>query len=206
MTSTSKHLDKTRKVALSIAAAAFAATLIGVGAYAEWTSSAQQSQTVSSGQVKIEFPAAGGANEFATAASNIAPGDTVARKVDLNNTGSIDLSGVTLASSATGLTTLFTDPNGLQLTVQRCSLAAGWSGAGTGPYTCPSGTISSVYSGAANISTPASLSNLTVNTAGTKDSLLFTLSLPTTAPDTLKNQSGSITWTLVGTQRTGTSK
>jgi predicted ribosomally synthesized peptide with SipW-like signal peptide len=198
--------SKTRKIALSVAAAAFAAALIGVGAYAEWTSSATNNQTVSSGEVKLEFPPSGGANTFTTAATNIAPGDTVSRIVDLKNTGTIGLRQVTLASSATAGTVFSDTTNGLQLQVQLCPDVAGWSGSGTGPYTCVGSPVT-VYTGPASISSPSNIfSNLTVGTVGNKDSLRFQLTLPTTAPDTMKNQSVTITYTVEGLQRTGTAK
>jgi spore coat-associated protein N len=194
--------NKIRKVALSIAAAAFAVALVGVGAFAEWSTSVSKSQTVTAGDVDLTAP---GTNQLTVAATGVAPGDTIQRQLDLVNSGSLDLRSVTLGSSA-GATppTLFSDTtNGLQLTVISCDQA--WTGA-SAPYTC-GGTATAVYSGPASIS-PASeeAGDLAAATAGGTDFLLFQLTLPTTAPNTMQGQSVTIDYTFTGLSRTGTQK
>lgn len=192
------NITKTRKVALSIAAAAFAAALIGVGAYAEWSATAQQDQTVTAGDVDLSL----GLTEASMNASDVAPGDTIQRRVTVTNTGSLDLRTLTLASSGGGSPgTIFTDTtNGLQLEIEKCSVA--WAG----DYTC-SGTTTAVYNGPASIS-PADdvAAELASDSAGGSDALLFTVSLPTTAPDTMESQSVTITYTFDGLQRSGAQK
>jgi spore coat-associated protein N len=202
MMSTNGRISKTRKIALSIAAASFAATLIGVGAYAEWSTSVSKSQTVTAGSVELTAP---GTNQLVVAATNVAPGDTIQRQLDLVNSGSIDLGSVTLGSAG-GATppTIFTDTtNGLQLSLSGCDEA--WTGA-SAPYTC-AGTSTAVYSGPASIS-PASdvTADLASATAGGTDHLLFQLSLPTTAPNSMQGQSVTIDYTFTGLQRSGMQK
>ncbi|MQA98824.1 MAG: hypothetical protein GEU78_00790 [Actinobacteria bacterium] len=194
--------DKIRKVALSIAAAAFAVALIGVGAYAEWSTSVSKSQTVTAGNVDLTAP---GTNQLTVAATGVAPGDTIQRQLDLVNSGSVDLGSVTLGSGAgASPPTIFTDTtDGLQLGLTSCDQA--WTGA-SAPYTC-AGTATPVYSGPASIS-PASeeAADLASATAGGTDYLLFELTLPTTAPDTMEGQSVTIDYTFTGLSRTGTQK
>ena len=202
MMSTNGKISKTRKIALSIAAASFAATLVGVGAYAEWSTSVSKSQTVTAGSLDL---AASGTDQLAVAATGVVPGDTIQRQLDLVNSGTIDLGSVTLGSTG-GATppAIFTDTtNGLQLSLSGCSQA--WSGA-SAPYSC-GGTVTPVYSGPASIS-PASdeTADLTSATAGGTDYLLFELSLPTTAPNSMQGQSVTINYTFTGVQRTGMQK
>lgn len=200
MTSTGKNLGKTRKVALSVAAAALAAALIGVGAYAEWSTSTSQNQTVSAGSVNLTS----GVAEVSMDASNIAPGDTIKRRVTLNNTGSLDLGSLTLDSSG-GATppSMYTGPSGLTLTVEKCD-----GGTWNASFVCSSGTTSSVFAtGSVDISSPVDVkAALDADTAGSDDALLFTVALPTTAPDTMEGQSVTITYTFDGTQRAGMAK
>jgi len=197
-TSITANASKSRKVALSVAAAAFAVALIGVGAYAEWSATVQQDQDVTAGDVSLAL----NLTEVSMDASDVAPGDTIERRLTLQNDGSLDLRTLTLGSSAAGAPqTMFTDTtDGLQLDVDKCSVA--WDAA----YTC-TGTETSVYSGPASISPATGVAAaLASDTAGGSDFLRFTVMLPTTAPDTMQNESVTITYTFDGLQRNGTSK
>ena len=200
MTSTGKNLGKTRKVALSVAAAALAAALIGVGAYAEWSTSTSQNQTVSAGSVNLSS----GIGEVSMDASDIAPGDTIQRRVTLTNDGTLDLGSLTLVSSG-GATppAIYSGPTGLTLTVDKC-VGGTWSAA----FACSSGSTASVFSTASvDIASPVDVkAALDSDTAGGNDALLFTVGLPSTAPDTMQGQSVTITYTFDGTQRAGTAK
>src|ERR1035437_7821168 len=96
------------------------------GAFATFTSTATAGpQTISSGTMVI---AAGPANDVATGAANIAAGDTVVRKLDINSTGAtINAASITLKFSASPSSLLDTDvTNGLQLSISECSSA--WTG------------------------------------------------------------------------------
>ena len=197
-----------RKLLVSLAIVAAAAGIAGLGTFATFTSSTSASQSVSSGTVTIALGATGAAtNRLTVGASNIAPGDTIQRSVDLINSGSIDLSGITLTTSATASSLLDTDAtNGLQMVIDRCSNA--WTEGGTAPaytYTC-SGTTSTVLASRAVVGSNLTLSNLTALTNGVTDHLRVTLSFPSAAPNSFQNQSSTIQYTFTGTQRAGTNK
>src|SRR5689334_12763608 len=158
----------TRKLLASLAVLGAAASIAGLGTFATFTSSTSASHTVSSGTVTIALGATGAAtNRLTVGASNIAPGDTIQRSVDLINSGSIDLSGITLTTSAPPSSLLDTDAtNGLQMVIDRCSTA--WTESGVAPaytYTC-SGTTSTVLASRAVVGSNLTLSNLTALTNG----------------------------------------
>src|SRR5689334_24468058 len=112
-----------RKLLVSLAIVAAAASIAGLGTYATFTSSTSASQSLSSGTVTIGLGATGAStNRLTVGASNIAPGDTIQRSVDLINQGSLDLASVSLTTSATTSSLLNTDTtNGLQMAIDRCS-------------------------------------------------------------------------------------
>lgn len=197
-----------RKLLVSLAVVAAAASIAGLGTFATFTSSTSASQSVSSGTVTIALGATGAAtNRLTVGASNIAPGDTIQRSVDLLNSGSIDLAGIALTTSATTSSLLDTDAtNGLQMVIDRCSNA--WTEGGTAPaytYTC-SGTTSTVLASRAVVASNLALSSLTALTNGVTDHLRVTLSFPSAAPNSFQNQSSTIQYTFTGTQRAGTNK
>lgn len=201
-----------RKLIFFILAIALASGVIAYkasGGFASFTGTTNQATTLATGSVTLGF---GTTNNLGTGASNIAPGDTIARTVDLSNTGTLNLSAVTFqvsdTNTAPGATALVTDAtNGFQVVVQACSVA--WT-AGS-PPTC-SGTTTSVLASTSVSSiclggngctgtTPATLSGLTSLTSGNTDHLLVTFTLPTTAPNTDQSLSDNLTYTFTGTQR-----
>jgi spore coat-associated protein N len=196
----------THKLLATVAVLGAAASIAGLGTYATWTSTTSENHTISSGTVTIALGATGAAtNRLNVGASALAPGDTIQRSVDLTNSGSIDLAGVTLTTTASPSSLLDTDAtNGLQMVVDKCSAA--WTEAGPPyTYTC-SGSTSSVLASRAVIGSNLSLSNLGVTAPGATDHLRVALALPSGAPNTLQNQSSTITYAFTGTQRTATSK
>ena len=197
-----------RKLLVSLAVISAAASVAGLGTFATFTSSTSASQSVSSGTVTIALGATGAStNRLTVGASNIAPGDTIQRSVDLIDSGSIDLASITLTTNATSSSLLDTDAtNGLQMVIDRCSNA--WTEGGTAPaytYTC-SGATSTVLASRAIIGTNLALSNLSALTNGVTDHLRVTLTFPSAAPNTFQNQSSTVQYTFTGTQRAGTSK
>jgi spore coat-associated protein N len=196
------------RLLLSACVLGVAASIAGLATYATFTSSTSASQSVSSGTVTIGLGATGAStNRLNVAATNIAAGDTIQRSVDLINSGSINLSAITLTSTATTSSLLDTDAvNGLQFVIDKCSVP--WTEGGTAPaytYTC-SGTTSSVLASRAVIGSNLTLSNLASLTAGVTDHLRFTLTLPSAAPNTFQNQSSVIQYTFTGTQRAATNQ
>ena len=197
-----------QKLLATVAVLGAAASIAGLGTYATWTSTTSQNQTISSGTVTIALGATGAAtNRLNVNASALAPGDTVQRSVDLTNSGTIDLASVTLTTTAPTSSLLDTDAtNGLQMVVDKCSVA--WTEAGTAPaytYTC-GGTTSTVLASRAVIGSNLSLSNLVATTPAQTDHLRVTLTLPSGAPNTLQNQSSTISYAFTGTQRAATDK
>jgi spore coat-associated protein N len=197
-----------RKLLVSLAVISAAASIAGLGTFATFTSSTSASQSVSSGTVTIALGATGAStNRLTVGASNIAPGDTIQRSVDLIDSGSIDLASIALTTSATTSSLLDTDAtNGLQMVIDRCSNA--WTEGGTAPaytYTC-SGATSTVLASRAIIGTNLALSNLSALTNGVTDHLRVTLTFPSAAPNSFQNQSSTVQYTFTGTQRAGTDK
>ena len=208
MSSPVRKRRRGRKLLLSLAALGAAASIAGMATYATFTSSVSQSQTISSGTVSLNLGATGSAtNRLNIGASNIAPGDTMQRSVDLINGGTINMASITLTNAATTSSLLDTDAvNGLQLTIDKCSQA--WTEGGTAPaytYTC-GGTTSTVLASRAIIGTNIALSNLGALTAGTTDHLRFTLSFPSAAGNTFQGLTSTIQYTFTGTQRAGTNQ
>ena len=196
------------KVMATLALVGAAASIAGLGTYATFTSSTPaEAQAITSGTVNIALGADGtSANRLDIGASDIAPGDTIERAVDLSNAGStIDLGSLTLDTTASPSSALDTDAaNGLQLTIDKCSVA--WTESGPPyTYTC-GGTTQSVLASQPVIGSGLALSNLSALTAGQTDHLRVTLSLPTTADNTMQGLASTIDFVFTGTQRTGTSK
>jgi spore coat-associated protein N len=165
------------------------------------------SQSITSGTVEIALGATGtSANRLNVDATGVVPGDTIQRAVTVSNTGNQDFASITLTTTASPSTLLDTDAtDGLQMLIERCSVA--WTEGGSAPaytYTC-SGSTSTVLSSRAIIGSGLALSNLTI-TSGATNQLRVTVSLPSSAGNTLQGLSSTITYTFTGTQRAGTSK
>src|SRR3954463_747870 len=198
------------KVLASLAVLAAAASVAGLGTFATFTSSTTATHTVSSGSVTVALGAPGAANRLTVNATGIAPGDTMQRAFQLSNSGTIDLAGApTLTTTASPSSLLDTDgTNGLQMVLDKCSVA--WTEAGSSPaytYTC-GGTTTSVLASRAVIGSSVSLSNISdlVTGGSGPDYLRLTLTLPSGAGNTFQNLSSTLTYTFNGTQRSATNK
>jgi predicted ribosomally synthesized peptide with SipW-like signal peptide len=191
----------TNKVIASIALLCAAAAIAGLGTFATFTSSTSTSHTIASGTLSHT---SGPTNRLGTGASAIAAGDTMQRAIDLNYAGTVDLGSATLttnASTSSGLDTDATD--GLQVAIDKCSVA--WTESGPPyTYTC-GGTPSAVLASRPLIGSNIALLNLTL-TAGTTDHLRVTVTLPSTAGNTLQNLSSTVGYTFTGVQRAGTNQ
>ncbi len=196
-----RHLA--RNILASIGLLGAAASVASLTTFATFTDSTTASQSISSGVVDINLGTPGADNRLTVAASGIVPGDTIQRAVKLSNASTDTLASITLTTSATTSSLLDTDAtDGLQMTIDRCSVA--WTEAGTAPaytYSC-SGTTSTVLASRAVIGSNLTLSNLTLTAAST-DNLRVTVSLPATAGNTFQNLSSTILYTFTGTQRAG---
>lgn len=202
-----KQSSRTRKIVLSLAVSVCAASIAGLGTYATFTSTTSASQTVTSGTVVIALGATGAAsNRLTVNASNVVPGDTMQRSFTLANTGTEALASIVLTTTATTSSLLDSDATaGLQMVIQKCSVA--WVEAGVSPsfvYSC-AGTTSTVLASRAVIGSSIALSNLSLTAAST-DQLRLTLTFPSTAGNTLQGLSSTIQYSFVGTQRAATDK
>ena len=205
---TTRHLSLWQKLLLSVAIVGAAASVGGLGTFASFTSSTSASGTPATGTVTIALGATGAStNRLNIGATDVAPGDTLQRSFDLTNSGSINLASVTLTTTASPTSLLDTDAtNGLQMVIDRCSVA--WTEGGVAPaytYTC-SGSTTTVLASRAVIGSAIALSSLTSTTAGVTDRLRLTLTLPGTAGNTFQNITSTITYAFTGTQRTATNK
>lgn len=190
-----------KKILLSAAVLGTAASIAGLATYATFTDATTASLPVDSGSVDVALGAVGANNRLTVAATDIVPGDTMQRAFKLSNSGDSAVSAITLTTSATTSSLLDTDAtNGLQMTIDKCSIA--WVELGTAPaysYTC-AGTTSTVLASRAVIGTDLALSNLTLTAAST-DNLRLTLTFPSTASNTMQNLASTVLYTFTGTQR-----
>lgn len=197
-----------KKLLLTAALLGAAAAVAGLGTFATFTSTASAVQSnLTAGTVTIALGAVGTANRLTTGANGILPGDTIQRAVNLLNTGNSALASVSLTTTAAPSTLLDTDAtNGLQMVIDKCSVAWTETVVGTGyTYTC-GGATSSVLATRAVIGAGLALSNLAALAAGVTDYLRVTLTLPTTAPNSMQTLTSQISFAFTGTQRAGTSK
>ena len=200
-------LSAGKKVLLSLSVLGAAGSIAALGTFAQFTSSTSAAQSAGTGTVTVGLGASGtSANRLSVAATDMAPGDTVQRSVDLANSGSIDLSGVTLTTAASPSSILDTDAvNGLQVAVDRCSSA--WTESASAPYTYScSGTVSSVLASRPVIGSGVALSNVSSLAPGATDHLRVTLTLPSSADNSFQGKSSTITYTFTGIQRAATAK
>jgi hypothetical protein len=198
----------TGKVLASTALVAAAASVAGLGTYGAFTSTTSASETVASGTVNVALGATGtAANRLSVAASGLVAGDTVQRAVTLSNTGNQNLSAITLTTAATPTSKLDTDAvNGLQLTVDACSVP--WTEAGTSPaltYTC-AGTVTSVLAPRPVVGANMALAGLNSLTSAAADNLRVTVTLPAAADNTFQGLSSTVNFSFTGTQRTANNK
>ncbi|MEY2405866.1 MAG: spore coat-associated protein [Acidimicrobiaceae bacterium] len=197
-----------KKVLLSLGALGVAAGIASLGTFATFTSTTSASQTVSSGTVTIALGATGAAtNRLTVNASGLVPGDTVQRSFDLTNSGSQNLASIGLTTTASPSSLLDSDgTNGLQMVVDKCSIA--WVEVGTSPaftYTC-AGTTTTVIASRAVIGSGLNMASLAALTSGGTDHLRVTLTLPSTTGNTFQGLSSTVTYSFLGTQRTATNQ
>jgi hypothetical protein len=194
------------KVVASVAILGAAAGVASLATFASFTSStAAQAQSLTSGTVSLTL---GAANRLTVGATNIVPGDTIQRAIDINNNGSAGTSSVgavTLTTTAPTSSLLDSDAtNGLQMVIDKCSVA--WTEAGP-PYTYTCGGVTtSVLTTRAVIGASIALSNMSSITAGNTDRLRVTLTLPAASGNALQGQSSTLNYVFTATQRAATNQ
>jgi spore coat-associated protein N len=97
--STSSRRGNTGKILISLGAVRAAAAVAGLGTFGSFASTTSGSQAVAAGTVVVTL-GSGVAQPIGVAASNVVPGDTIQRAVTLANTGTSDLAGVSLTTTA----------------------------------------------------------------------------------------------------------
>lgn len=200
-------MKTSRKILLSVGAIGAAAGIAGLGTFATFTDTAAESPTIATGTVDINFGNSGTAdNRLNIGATGMVPGDSLQRRVKLTNAGSESLASIALTTTASPSTLLDTDAtNGLQMKIQRCSVA--WVESTAAPYTyvC-AGTTSDVLAERAIIGPNLALTSMAALTPGATDDMVVTVRLPSTAGNTFQNLSSTITYTFTATQRAGGAK
>jgi spore coat-associated protein N len=208
MMSMGARFTRRQRFAISIAMILAALSMVGAGAYATFTGSASTSQSVTTGTVTIALGATGAStNRLTVNATGVAPGDTMQRSFDLANTGTLDLSSLTLTTTASPSSVLDTDAtNGLQMVIDRCSNA--WTEAGSSPaftYTC-SGATTTVIASRAIVGSSLTMSGLSALIAGGTDHMRLTLTLPSATGNAFQGLTSTITYAFTGTQRAATDR
>ena len=196
------------KLLVSATAVGATATVAGLGTFGTFTDTTSSLAPSESGIVNLDLGAVGATNRLTVAATDIVPGDTIQRAFTLSSaTSTSPLGSVTMTSTASSSSLLDTDATlGLQMKIEKCSLAGGWTEAGTSPaftYTCPAGAITSVLSTRAVIATAAAVTGLdSLVTAGTTDQLRMTVTFPPGAGNTFQDQLSLVSFRFDATQRT----
>ena len=147
------RLSPTQRLALGLSSLMLAVGFTGIGVYATFTTTATASHSATTATLTLALGSTGAStNRLTVNSTGLVPGDSYYRSFDLINSGNRALSSITLTTAASASSLLDTDAtNGLQITIQRCSVA--WTEAGTTPnftYTC-SGTTSTVLASRAVI-------------------------------------------------------
>jgi hypothetical protein len=189
------------KLLISLAIVAAAASIASLATFASFTSSTPaQAQSLTAGTVSL---ALGSANRLTIGASNLVPGDTIERAIDLTNDGSAGTSSVgsiTLTTTGSGTALDSDTSNGLQMSIDSCSVA--WTESGP-PYTYScGGTTSSVLASRPVIGTNVALANMSAVTAGSTDHLRVTLTLPTSADNSFQGLGDTLNYVFTAVQRT----
>ena len=211
MTTTTPLVERstTRKVVGSLAILGTAAAVAGLGTYGNFTDSTTPlNTTVDTGTLSINLAQPNGAVAIPVTTAGFVAGDSMTRAVNLVNDGGTQLNSVSLNAQVTSApNALTTDAvNGLQLQVKACTVAWTQGGTPTAPTdTCPGtqrGVLTTALANAGTVAldTPASLQ------AGGIDYLVFSISLPTSAGDTMQGTSASLGLTFTGVQRPGSAR
>ena len=192
-----------RKVLGSLAVVGTAAAVAGMGTFGSFTDSTTPlAASVSSGTLSLDLNAFNSAG-LAIAGTNLVPGDSVATRFNLVNSGELDMAAIGLQVTAPTSSVLDTDKvNGLKLGIESCSVA--WTANANNTYAC-SGTKSTVLAPIA-ATDATTLTNLTSTTAHNTDNLVVTLSLPEKAGNEFQGKSSVLSLVFTGTQKTGTTR
>lgn len=201
------------KVAIVASASIGGAALVSSSVFASLTAVASNTSggSVTTGTLSLtQAPSvvSGMTGGFTTAITAMAPGDVIKRYVVLTNGGTLDASAMTLALSASPSTALTTNGTaGLQIAINKCSVAWTATGVCSGTTTAALASTSALTLASAQTFSPTAL------TAGAISHLQIVITLPTgsevttngTFPGgTVQGLTTALTWTFTETQRTAT--
>ncbi len=180
---TKRRISGRQKLVAAAGITAAAASLLGSGIYASWSSSSGiSSGTYDAATVGSSFTDTG-TNAFSTPVSNMVPGDYTVHYTDLNNAGSV---GQEFTGSVDG-TGALAGTGGLTVAVASCSTS--WD---QSDGSCSDGgTITPLLPETEVATTP----DVTYGQipAGSSLHLKVTVTLPSDAPSSLAGSSGSVT-------------
>ncbi|HET9728279.1 MAG TPA: TasA family protein [Acidimicrobiia bacterium] len=192
-------------IAAGVAIVALA--VVGFNAYASFTGTDNKSENVSTGTVTLSLSDDGVGQYVTVDATDVAPGDTIDRLVNLDSGGTVAGNSVSLTTLETDVgapQTLYTnDANGLQLRIDNCDVS--WNIVAN-QASCPDPT-DVVYAPGGN---PAPVNDSDSGVTLTNVSLIATnhlrirLTVPGGAGNAYQNQSVTIKYTFALSQRAGT--
>jgi hypothetical protein len=212
MTTTTPLVERstTRKVVGSLAILGTAAAVAGLGTYGNFTDSTTPlNTTVDSGVLSINLAQPGGVVAIPVSTTGFIAGDTMTRAVDLINDGDAALNSIELTAQVTSASNALTTDavNGLQLNVKACTIAWTQGGTPTAPtYSCGATQRTVLNTAVANAGGSVPLDSPASRQAGGVDHLIFTISLPTGAGNTVHGKSATLGLTFTGDQRIGTAR
>jgi hypothetical protein len=185
------------KVTIVVAAALGGTGLVATNVFAALTATATNTSggSVTTGTLRLTLSDSAGSGGFTSAITNMGPGDTVNRYIDLTNIGTLDGASPTLQLSAPAANALTTNSStGLQISIAACSIA--WV-AGT---STPAATL---VASAQSLNLPSSL-------AGSTNRLKISIALPAGNENvlngvlpvgTVQGLTSAITWSFTVVER-----
>ena len=196
----------TARILGSLGILSTAVAVSGFATLGTFTDSTAATTTVQSGILSIDVGVPGGIPHVIPVSTNgFVPGDSLTRPLNLVNDGTVPISSIRLATTATPSNALATDPvKGLQLTLEQCSRR--WTQGGTEAlptYTCD-GTRRTLYSGP--VTSTAELPSPNSLAPGGTDNTIFTLSLPTVAGNEFQTLSATVSLAFTAVQAPGTAR
>lgn len=208
-----RKASTTERLALTGVIGVTTLALLGFGASASFTETADEEQSVDAGTTGLVIGDGGvnSSNRLIVDAVDVAPGDSIQRSFDLISSGSIDLQALQMEISAIDSSDLDTDTvNGLQFTLQECSIPWTETQVGANPdvytYSC-GGSVTTHIDSVPVIQGPSALDLVApIETAGTTAHLVSTLDLPTTADNRFQGDSTLLEYEFTAIQRDGTNR
>jgi spore coat-associated protein N len=142
-----------RKIAASVTLLAAAAGIAGVGTFATLSDSTSPNQIVSAGNSDLRLNGSD-TNQTVSEVTTSAPGDSITRTVSVENNGTLGFADVMLTTEGSSSNALTAATSGLQMVVDKCSVA--WTGADAAA-TC-GGSVTPVIASADVVGSNRSLS------------------------------------------------